>query len=506
MNRKIKYIINQLMTLTLTLVSAVGVISPPEAKAGVGIRDPQLPKISVSQGGNFGVVRIGESSSRTVTVKNYSSKSFRITSVSANSDFSASWSGIVGARKSVQIPVRFSPSKIGRIVGNVRIYTDISTWPWGGNRYFDVRAQGYGKAAVPTPTKVIRIVGDLHFGEVYKGRSKWKRVAIHNDGNSNMRLTGFSLPAGFTTTLKPGIVQKNSVVRGLIYFRPKEVRQFLGNFVVYSDKTAGVSHQQISGVGKIVIPSVEPYIRTTGSVSFGNVAIGTAATRPVIVSNVGKADLVITRIAAPSGFSTPSLSLTLKPGQSRTIHIRFLPTQARGYAGRLSIASNAANSAAALTQLSGVGKQKVSGIPNAYIKRSNSGYVGASTINSSGANQTITGTTRQNKKRTKVYYMTVRNQGEADSFRVHGSQGGSKFGVRYYYISGGRTTDVTTAVTRGTFVIHSLAANGTSGLLKLEVKPRNKAVKGNSKTCTITTRSLSKSRKVDVVKAVTTIN
>ena len=70
-------------------------------------------------------------------------------------------------------------------------------------------------------------------------------------------------------------------------------------------------------------------------VNFGTILQGRSESREVIVENVSKKPLKITKIEAtpPELFAVPSDPFNLKPGQSRKIDIRFSPGQSDGFVG-----------------------------------------------------------------------------------------------------------------------------------------------------------------------------
>jgi hypothetical protein len=112
----------------------------------------------------------------------------------------------------------------------------------------------------------------------------------------------------------------------------------------------------------IVIPvsgnGVQPALSTAPSpIAFGNVTEGSTASQTVQLSNSGTGTLAITQITVTgTGFSagTPSVPVSLNPGQSISLNVQFLPGFAGLASGSVVILSNAPNSPT-LISLSGTG-------------------------------------------------------------------------------------------------------------------------------------------------------
>jgi hypothetical protein len=85
---------------------------------------------------------------------------------------------------------------------------------------------------------------------------------------------------------------------------------------------------------------------TPPTFSFGNVPVGTATTRDVVLSNTGTADALITDVTVTgTGFSATGLPvpLTLGPGTRRTLTVGFAPPAVGSFSGNVTLASDAAD-------------------------------------------------------------------------------------------------------------------------------------------------------------------
>src|SRR5271155_1760448 len=83
-----------------------------------------------------------------------------------------------------------------------------------------------------------------------------------------------------------------------------------------------------------------------GSITFGNVQVGTNQTQTETLTNTGGENVTISQASSTgtgftiSGFSTP---LTLTPGQSASFSVSFAPQSSGSFSGSVAIASNASN-------------------------------------------------------------------------------------------------------------------------------------------------------------------
>ena len=115
----------------------------------------------------------------------------------------------------------------------------------------------------------------------------------------------------------------------------------------------------VSASCKVTVNEKEPMINATPpELNYGDVKVGQSLGNTagrVEFANTGSADLSISGIDCPEGFShSPSLTfpIVLSPGDYKTITFAFKPTEAKTYSGYIQVYSNASN---------GVCKVKVTG-------------------------------------------------------------------------------------------------------------------------------------------------
>lgn len=152
---------------------------------------------------------------------------------------------------------------------------------------------------------------------------------------------------------------------------------------------------------------------------------------------------------------------------------------------------NAAADFIAAYGLAGGGQQK----PDGRIKKGSGALAGNNIYNTTGTNQTKTGTAAVGA--TVTFTISIQNDGT----------GGGKFYVKatgstatYYQVKYFRgTTDITAAVVAGTYQTAKIAKGSTFGI-KAKVKVKTGAAKGSSVTRLVTLTSTADSAKVDAVK------
>lgn len=153
------------------------------------------------------------------------------------------------------------------------------------------------------------------------------------------------------------------VERGFDGFNFTEIASVGPNVTAFNDTTAtpntlffyrifafnGFGNSDPSNVAFAMTPGIPVPVNPAivvdpTSLDFGSVRVTQSSTKTVIVSSVGGADLIISSISDPGGaFSIvgkPTLPLTLIPGQSVTLTVRFAPVVLGRVTGSFSIQSN----------------------------------------------------------------------------------------------------------------------------------------------------------------------
>ena len=131
-----------------------------------------------------------------------------------------------------------------------------------GYRESDYSSYNTGFCSLPL-TRIIRLVGDLNFGNVQVESTSQKTLTIFNDGNSTLTVYGIDCPAGFSGVWS-GAISAGSSHNVTVTFSPTQLITYGGNLIVNSDATSGNNFKSLSGTG---VPSTYPPQVTTNNAS-----------------------------------------------------------------------------------------------------------------------------------------------------------------------------------------------------------------------------------------------
>jgi kumamolisin len=193
--------------------------------------------------------------------------------------------------------------------------------------------------AVLNPTKVISLSGSLAFGNVSVGGSASSIMTISNTGNTALTVSGIVYPSGFSGNWSSGAVAAGGTQNVTVTFAPASATSYAGNIVVSSDATSGSNSIAVSGTGVIPVPT--KIISLSGTMAFGDVAVGGTATTIMTISNTGNTALTVSGIAYPSGFSGNWSSGIIAAGGSQNVTVSFAPTAQISYGGNIVVTSDA---------------------------------------------------------------------------------------------------------------------------------------------------------------------
>ena len=197
---------------------------------------------------NFGDVQVGQSSQKILTIHNDGDSTLNVSSISYPTGFSGPWSGPISAGGHHDVTVTFAPTQVKYYSGTLTVNSDktegINTKWVEGNGVQD--------------TRIIRLVGNLIFGDVQVGQSSQKILTIHNDGDSTLNVSSISYPTGFSGPWS-GPISAGGHHDVTVTFAPTQVKYYSGTLTVNSDKTEGINTKSLSGNGVIYPPDVHTY-------------------------------------------------------------------------------------------------------------------------------------------------------------------------------------------------------------------------------------------------------
>jgi uncharacterized protein (TIGR03382 family) len=284
----------------------------------------------------FGTVDIGTASpAQTTTITNFAATTLTITSIPVTGPFVVTSAPALpislAPGGSTAVSISFHPVAVGAVAGSLTLNSD------DPNGATVVALTGTGNSApVLTTSPAAVAFGNVQVGQV----SGAQAVTLSNTGTTALTISSASTAAPFAVsaptlpiTLAPGTSTSVSVT-----FAPGAPGPASGSLSIVSNDPSSPTAIPLSGTG------VAPQLATNPtSVDFGDQRVATTGTRAVVVSNPGSATLTITAITAGGVFAnTDSVPISIAPGGSATLAVRFTPTSATTFTGNLTITSNAA--------------------------------------------------------------------------------------------------------------------------------------------------------------------
>jgi hypothetical protein len=295
---------------------------------------------------HYGKVEVGLTRTIHVTVTNNGHASVKISGIdSSNRKFELSklkLPKILAAGARLRVSVIFAPTAKGWEQGHITVISDAS------DRTLTVEAAGTGVIG-----EVIASPASLSFGKVGVGESSTLPVVLINTRPrrvtlKSVQITGraFSVSgATFPLTLAAG-----QRVRLNAAFKP-EVDGLTDGSLSISGPALRVP---LTGTGT---SASRPHLAMIpGTLSFGNVSVGTTETLTLGLRANGGSVTISSLSSSSSQFAVPGVAfpLTIPAGEESSLNVTFTPQNDGNKSAKLSLASNAANSPASET-LTGTG-------------------------------------------------------------------------------------------------------------------------------------------------------
>ncbi|MFC1561843.1 choice-of-anchor D domain-containing protein [candidate division KSB1 bacterium] len=319
-----------------------------------GIGYELFPLISVSTDSlDFDSVYVGLSDTLSLWVYNDSTGALDIDSIAMPSGFSvepASYSGL-SFGDSVLFSVIFTPASASTYIDSLLFYNnDTSNSP--------IVVDVLGEGIIVTQPQITLDPGSLNFGTVTVGSSGQLTVLAINSGTAALNITGVSAPSGFSSDpTSESNIAPGDTAEFTITFSPVSATAYSDSVIFTSnDPAAPAKALPVQGVGQ---PVTQPnIIVTTASYNFNSVLIGSQASTIVFAKNTGNADLSISNVTAPSGFSvSPTSASNIAPGDSAAFTVTFSPTSAISYSGSVVFTSNDPDDSPLSMSIQGFGEQ-----------------------------------------------------------------------------------------------------------------------------------------------------
>lgn len=261
---------------------------------------------------DYGVVEVGDTVARTLTITNTGNIRLTVTNILYPAGYSGTWTGQVWSGSSTNIQVEFSPTEeiaydgvlqvladftagtnqfalsgtgfvlranlnlqaspsegglvegAGRYpVGSTQILEAVASEGWQFDAWSDGVTINPRQIVVPevdveltalfslVPTRIIGLHGELAFGDVLVGESASLTLAITNSGNSMLTINRILYPEGFggLTAIQ---LASASATNLTITFAPLFEQAYGGTVEILADQTGGSTLIDCSGTGRLI--------------------------------------------------------------------------------------------------------------------------------------------------------------------------------------------------------------------------------------------------------------
>jgi Abnormal spindle-like microcephaly-assoc'd, ASPM-SPD-2-Hydin len=253
--------------------------------------------------------------------------------------------------QSVTLQVQFDPMTTGTAGGQVTIRSNSTT---GGTAF--VALNGIGTAA-PSPQLAVSSA-TLSFGSVTVNTATTQSLTLTSTGTSPVTISSANISgAGFTIVggRLPATLNPTQSMTLQVQFLPTGTGTSSGQITIKSNSSSeNTTLVTLSGTS-IAAPSPQLAV-SAATLSFGNVTANTATTQSLTLTSTGTAAVTVNSAAiSGAGFSIigSSLPVTLKPTQSMTLQVQFLPTAVGTASGQITINSDSSTGSSAQVTLSG---------------------------------------------------------------------------------------------------------------------------------------------------------
>lgn len=297
---------------------------------------------------SFPDVTVGSTATQLATLTNTGSQSVSITQLSlSSSEFSTSGVAMplaLAPGQSAQVRVAFKSSTAGTVSGTLSATTSRG----GGST--KVRLNGNaGKSA----SQLSLSTNSLKFGNVLVQGTSTQAVTVKNSGNSDLKISQLAVSgSGFSVSgiAAPVTVPAGQSMALQATFAPTASGSTTGSVTITSDAQTPTATVSLSGTGMNATYTMS---LTPGSVSFGNLNVGSTAAQTVQLANTGNSSVTVSQVAASgSGVSVSGLAapVTIAPSQSVPLTVKFAPTTGGSVAGSITVTnSENINAVAAVT-------------------------------------------------------------------------------------------------------------------------------------------------------------
>ena len=297
---------------------------------------------------NFNNVKQGSTASAVTTLKNVGTANVTLSQINLNgSGFSTSGIAtpvLVVPGESLTLTVKYSPGSNRTSSGSISLVS-----AQGGVTSVSVSGTMAQSSLNLSPASI-------NFGNAVTGVANSQTVQIGNPGTVPVTITAANISgAGFSTSglILPLTLSAGKTATFNLQFGPKSAGASSGSLTLASDASNSPSVVALSGAG--VAPGLSLAVNPL-NVNFGNVTVGSTASRSVTLTNTGNSNVAIssTVLTGANLSLSGGSAVTLTPSQSITLTVQYSPTTTASTTGTLAVASNA-NGAPSSIPISGNG-------------------------------------------------------------------------------------------------------------------------------------------------------
>jgi len=178
------------------------------------------------------------------------------------------------------------------------------------------------------------------FGTLVLGSAATVNIAVKNEGDDAVKLTGFDLAAPFSQTNNcPATLVGGAGCTVTVTYEPTTAGNFSSPMTVRTEDPLAQATAQLSG--SAVVPTTDLTL-SNNTVDFGAVDVSmTGPVRSITVTNTGNSRATVNGIGITSGMSdfnqSNDCAATLAPGEKCTVTLSFVPTLYGPRAGNLAV-------------------------------------------------------------------------------------------------------------------------------------------------------------------------
>ena len=322
------------------------------AITGTGVLEPAVSLSPASL--SFSNATAGTSVTLPVTLTNTGKANLVVTGISfsgANASLfghsSNCGQAAVAPSGTCTIQVIFNPTAAGSFSATMTITDNVPNAPQSLSITATAVAGGPTVSLSPT---------SLSFGSVTVGATSTLPVTVTNTGGSNLIVSGITFSGTnaslFTHSSTCGAaIAPNGTCTIQVIVTPTAAGSFSATMNLTDNATGSPQTVAITGTGSgAAVVSFSP-----ASLNFGTVAVGSATTLPVTVTNTGNINLTVTGIsfagtnASLFGHSSNCGQAAVAPSGTCTIQVIFNPTAAGSFSATMTITDNATGSPQTVT-------------------------------------------------------------------------------------------------------------------------------------------------------------